>query len=335
MKSADVLIEASTGKRLERKGLSDSELWKSNPKLVIAHISGFGQTGDPAYVRRASYDPIAQAFGCTMRMNGIPGHPSLPAMVFPGDYSAAFYAFSMTLAALLKRQETGIGESIDVAQFEALIRLQANYPYDYWRFGRDYVKEGPHSLICALYGTYAASDGKELYVLFLGPGVLRVGLPLIGLEYGNDLFPEGSGLIPYGTKSADVAEEAFARFLSQHTAEEAELVLSEGGVPCSTLMDYEKARTDPHYLARGVIDCWSATDKDGTKLPGVKIVPEIANHTVRYASMFGICLSSVRLKSMMLNSKKCAACTRSTLTSSKLCFWRVRTLLEEARAMEF
>lgn len=88
IETADVLIEASVGGRFERAGLGDDVLWGRNPRLVIAHVSGFGQTGDPLYVRRASYDPIAQAFGCAMRMNGLPGQPSMPAMPFPGCTAA-------------------------------------------------------------------------------------------------------------------------------------------------------------------------------------------------------------------------------------------------------
>ena len=280
LKTTDVLIEASVGGRFDKYGLSDETLWEVNPGLVIAHISGFGQTGVPEYVRRASYDPIAQAFGCVMRMNGLPGQPSAPAMVFPGDYSSAFYAFSMSLAALLKRQETGKGESIDVAQFETLMRMQSQYAIGGWTYGEEYVKEGNHSLICALYGTYTCKDGEEVYVLFLGPGVLKVGLPLIGLEYGSELFPEGEGIIPYGSHAADVAEEAFAKFLSEHTAEEVEDILANSGVPCSRLMGYADAARNPQYQARGVMETWP-TVNGKKELTGVKVVPELKNNPGR------------------------------------------------------
>lgn len=276
IETTDVLIEASTGGRFERNGLGDEVLWERNPGLVIAHISGFGQTGDPAYVKRASYDPIAQAFSGTMRMNGFPGMPSLPAMVFPGDYSASFYAFGMTVAALLKRTQTGKGESFDIAQFETLLRTQSQYPTDYWHYGADYVKEGSHSLICALYGTYECADGEEVYVLFLGPGVLKAGLPLIGLEYGSELFPEGEGIIPHGSYAADVAEAAFAEFISTRSAAEVEDILANGGVPCSRIMDYEALRNHPHCQARGIIAQWPSSDGSDV-IPGVKVVPETTN----------------------------------------------------------
>jgi len=277
IETADVLVEASVGGRFAKIGYDDQRLWELNPGLVITHISGFGQTGDPAYVSRASYDPIAQAFGCVMRMNGLPGQPSAPAMPFPADYAAGMFAFGMANAALLKRQQTGRGESIDVAQFELMMRLQANYPTDFYRYGLDYTKEGNHSRICAMYGTYTAADGEEVYVLVLGAGVVPKVLALLDLEYGGELFPQGSTYVPVDTEAAEALEAAFAEFLSIHTAAEIEQIFAAAGVPCSRLMDYQAARTHPHYLARGVITEWLATDGH-TRIPGVKVVPEVAGH---------------------------------------------------------
>lgn len=275
--TADVLIEASVGGRFDRIGLSDETLWESNPGLVVVHISGFGQTGVPEYVTRGSYDPIAQAFGCAMRMNGLPGQPSAPAMPFPADYAAAFYAFGMANAALLRRAKTGEGESIDVAQFEAMMRLQANYPHDYLRYGMDYVKEGNHSRICALYGTYEACDGEEIYILMLGPGAVKKTLGVLGVPYGTEDFPEGSTFVPVNTPQADIVEAKFAEYLSTHTAAEAEGELAALGVPCSRLMDYEQAREHPHYQARGVFTSWLGAD-ESTEVKGVKVVPELSKN---------------------------------------------------------
>jgi L-carnitine CoA-transferase len=280
LETTDVLIEASVGGRFARIGLGDDVLRAVNPRLVVVHISGFGQSGDERWVHRASYDPIAQAFGCAMRMNGLPGTPSSPAMPFPADYTAAFFAFGMANAALLRRQVTGRGESIDVAQFEAMMRIQANYPTDYLRYGIDYVKEGDRSRICALYGTYRCADGDEVYVLALGAGVLRRLLPVLGLEQGSDLFPDAMTFIPVDTPAARQVEEAFAGYLSARTAQQVEDELAAIGVPCSRLMDYEAAVRNPHYRARGVFTQWTASD-GVTQVPGVKVVPEVAGHPGR------------------------------------------------------
>lgn len=275
--TTDVLIEASVGGSFDRAGLTDDLLWQYNPKLIIVHISGFGQTGVPEYVSRASFDPIAQAFGCVMRMNGINGQPSVPAMPFPGDYTASFYAFGMSLAALLKSKETGKGESIDLAQFELLMRIQSNYPTDYLRFGKDYIKEGPHSRICAGYGTYKCMDGQEIYILFLGAGSVERGLDVLGLKYGTEEFPAGSSLVPIESPGAKILEEALEQYLSCHTAEEAEAAFCAARVPCSRLMNYEGAASHPHYLAREVFTEWKAAD-GVTNIPGVNVMPKLKNN---------------------------------------------------------
>lgn len=277
IETTDVLIEASVGGSFDKAGLSDQTLWEHNPGLVIVHISGFGQTGDPSYVKRASYDPIAQAFGCAMRMNGVEGIPSMPAMPFPGDFSAAFYAFGMSLAAIYKRQQTGKGESIDIAQYELMMRLQSNYPTDYLRYGLDYIKEGPHSRICAGYGTYQCMDGEEIYILLLGGGAVERGLGVLGLSYGSEDFPAGSSLVPVNTPAGDKVEAALRAFVSTHTAEEAEAIFCAARVPCSRLMNYEQAKTNPQYVARQVFTTWTAADGK-TQIPGVNVMPKLANH---------------------------------------------------------
>lgn len=277
LEKTDVLIEASVGGSFEKAGYSDRILWERNPGLVIAHISGYGQTGLPEYVHRASFDPIAQAFGCAMRMNGVDGIPSIPAMPFPGDYTAAFYAFGMSLAALYKRQQTGKGESIDIAQFELMMRIQSNYPTDYLRYGLDYIKEGPHSRICAGYGTYKCMDGEEIYTLFLGSGAVERGLGILGLEYGSEDFPAGSSLVSINTPAGDKLEAALEAYVSTHTAEEVESAFCAARVPCSRLMDYEQAKNNPQYIAREVFTTWSAADGK-TRIPGVNVMPKLKNN---------------------------------------------------------
>lgn len=295
IEKTDVIIEASIGGSFARAGFSDETLWERNPRLVIAHISGFGQTGVPEYVNRASYDPIAQAFGCAMRMNGMEGLPSFPAMPFPGDFSAAFYAFGMSLAAVLKSKETGKGESLDIAQYELMVRLQANYPTDYLRYGLDYVKEGPHSRICAGYGTYKCMDGNEIYTLFLGAGAVERGLGIIGLEYGSADFPAGSTLVPLYQRNASgeilvdengekimtpqgaKVEAALNAYVGSHTAEEVEAAFCAARIPCSRLMNYEQAKNNPQYIAREVFTTWTAADGK-TQIPGVNIMPKIKNN---------------------------------------------------------
>ena len=172
LKQADILVDGFRGGQMAKWGMTDEALWEVNPKLTIAHISGFGQTGDPAYVSRASFDGIGQAYGCFMEMNGYPDR--LPVLAFPqvSDYYAGFMASIGALAGYINAQRTGKGDSVDVAQYEAMLRCEGFYALNYLNTGALPVREGSHSTSSAGYGTYICQDGVPIYTLILGPGVV-------------------------------------------------------------------------------------------------------------------------------------------------------------------
>ncbi len=272
IEDADIFIEASKGGQYEKWGLSDEVLWEVNPKLVIVHMSGFGQTGLPEYISRASYDPIAQAFGGYMQLNGFPDRPPIPAFPVVSDYLTALFATTSALAAFHHSNKTGKGESIDIAQYEVLLRVSSTNPIEYFNTGKIPSREGNHSVICAGYGSFKCKDDKEIYTLILGPGVVKAALPLLGLEYGSELFPEGTFFAMMGTPEGELLEEKLKEFCSSRTAIEVSNIFNENGVPCSAIYDYEMALNDPQYQAREAFIEWE--DIDGDIIQGVNIVPK-------------------------------------------------------------
>ncbi len=64
----DIWMESSKAGTYAQWGLDDATVLAANPGIVITHVSGYGQTGHPDYLKRASYDPIGQAFGGTMSL---------------------------------------------------------------------------------------------------------------------------------------------------------------------------------------------------------------------------------------------------------------------------
>ena len=70
METTDIFIEASKGPAFARRGITDEVLWQHNPKLVIAHLSGFGQYGTEEYTNLPAYNTIAQAFSGYLIQNG-------------------------------------------------------------------------------------------------------------------------------------------------------------------------------------------------------------------------------------------------------------------------
>lgn len=272
---ADIFIEASRGGTYEKWGLTDEVMWEANPKLVIVHISGFGQTGLPEYVSKASYDPIAQAFGGMMQLNGMPDDPPMPSMMSVADYYTGYMALSAALAAVIKARRTGKGESLDIAQYEACFRSQTQRPMDWFVDRKPFVKEGHRNYMTAGWGAYQCKDGEYVYMLFLGTGVMRGGLPLLGLEYGSEEFPESKHFALIGTEGGRLLDEAIENFCAQRTSEEAEKAFQDAGVPCSRIMTYQAIEEHPQYAARDSIIEWDAVD--GRRLKGPGIFPKMKN----------------------------------------------------------
>lgn len=274
LKTADILMDGFRGGQMAKWGMSDEELWKVNPRLVISHISGFGQTGEPSYVSRASFDGIGQAFGCMMDMNGYPDR--LPVLAFPqvSDYYAGFMASLGALAAYIGVQHTGEGDSVDVAQYEAMLRCEGFYAGNYLNTGALPVREGSHSTTSAGYGTYICKDDVPIYTLILGPGVVKKALAVFGLEYGSYLFPVGIPVIAFDSDAGRSLEEAMERYFASRTADEAERELLAAGVPCSRIYTFAMAEKDPQYIARESFTSWKSS-YDDSEIRGVNVVPKL------------------------------------------------------------
>lgn len=280
LKRSDILMEGFRGGQLEKWNMSDETLWEVNPRLTIVHISGFGQTGDPDYVKRPSFDGIGQAFGCMMEMNGYPDR--LPVLAFPqvSDYYAGFTASLGALAGYINAQKTGRGESVDVAQYETMLRCEGFYAVGYLNEGTLPVREGSHSTSTAGYGTYICADGVPLYTLVLGAGVLRNACELLGLEYGGKTIPEGLAGIPSSFEAAPILEKALERYFGLHTAAEAEKEFLEHGIPCSRIYTLPMAEADSHYKARESFTEWKTAYGEDT-IRGVNVVPKLKNNPGR------------------------------------------------------
>lgn len=279
LQDTDILIESSKGGQWQKWGITDEVLWSYNPQLVIAHLSGYGQMGDPDYVTKGAYDPICQAFSCMMHLNGFADRAAVVAREITTDYYAGLVALGVALAAVMKAKETGKGESLDVAQFEVAFRLQNQRPMDWLNRGVKSVRTGNHNDVTAGWGAYACKDGNDVYMMFLGPSVMKKALPLFGYEFGSELFPADKNYVALDSAGGKMLEEKLMELCAAHTAQEVEAILTKAGVPCSRIMDYQMAAQHPHYQARESITEWEAVD--GRKLKGPNIVPKLKNYPGR------------------------------------------------------
>lgn len=272
IKWADIWFESSKGGTYAKWGLTDEVILAANPKIVIVHVSGFGQKGDPTYVNRASYDAIGQAFGGYMAINGFPEpNPPMRANPYTCDYITALNGAWAALAAYNHAKETGKGEVIDIAQFEVMMKIQLHYPMTFFQEGKLLKRNGNADPKFAGYSVYKCKDGNYVFIGMVGGGPLKKGLKLIGIN-GDPDFPDGMQLALQGTPAGTKLTAGIEAFCAEHDAEEVDKIFMENGVPCSTIYTVELAEKNSHYQAREVFAEWE--DPQYGKVKGVNILPK-------------------------------------------------------------
>jgi L-carnitine CoA-transferase len=102
---------------------------------------------------------------------------------------------------------------------------------------------------------------------------MRRGVRLLGIE-DPELFPPSVHSAPKGSPSGSALEQAVRQFCASRHAAQVQEELNAGGVPCSEIYTYERARNDSHYQARQVFTTWSSVS--GNRLEGVDVIPRFS-----------------------------------------------------------
>ncbi|HEY0187941.1 MAG TPA: L-carnitine CoA-transferase [Cellulomonas sp.] len=279
VKDADILVESSKGPTWARRGLTDEVLWQHNPRLVIVHVSGFGQYGVEARVNRAAYDLTVQAYSGYLAQNGTPEQP-MAAVPYVGDYFTSLMVTSSALAALHKARATGQGESVDVAMYEVLMRVGAYYLVDYLNEGTTYPRPGArHPNLCAI-GEYRTADG------FIGLCVYGVKqnkylLERIGLGdlWGTEEYPEDTSALWLDGPKAALIEQRLEEFCLTQESLALEEELSAVGVAANAVLEFDQLLAEEHVAQREAIVEWETLA--GEPVKGVGIVPKFARNPGR------------------------------------------------------
>ena len=98
-------------------GLDAESLRKRYPKLIVATISGYGETGP--YAKMKAYDLLVQAETGLCSVTGTPDGPGRVG-VSVCDIAAGCYTYMAILEALIERSTTGIGKSVSISLFDGM-----------------------------------------------------------------------------------------------------------------------------------------------------------------------------------------------------------------------
>jgi crotonobetainyl-CoA:carnitine CoA-transferase CaiB-like acyl-CoA transferase len=157
VKDADVVVENFRPDVKERMGIAYEALSAVNPRIILASISGFGQSGP--YRMRAGFDQIAQGMGGLMWVTGMPGSGPMRAGIAVADSSAGVYAATGILIALAERERSGRGQWVQASLLEAQIAMMDFQAARYFIDGVAPGQAGNDHPYSTPMGVFQTSDG--------------------------------------------------------------------------------------------------------------------------------------------------------------------------------
>jgi crotonobetainyl-CoA:carnitine CoA-transferase CaiB-like acyl-CoA transferase len=250
-READALVENFRPGTLEKWHLGPAELWEANPKLVIARVSGYGQTGP--YAARAGFASVAEAMGGIRYINGFPGEPPPRVHLSLGDSFAAMFAALGILAALHWRDGLGggRGQVIDVSLMEACFSFLESTVPEYDRLGIVRQPGGTSLKGVAPSNIFKSKDDKWIVIAANQDNVFR----RLAAAMGQ---PELATDERYATHLArgDNQEELdgiIAIWAAARDAAEIDAILNEAGVICGPIYTIADIFEDPQFRAREML----------------------------------------------------------------------------------
>lgn len=253
IKECDVWIENIVW--IEKLGLTDEMLLEVNPKLVICHVSGFGTPGfggEPAYLNRACYDPLAQAESGWCLLQGFPDKPPYYAQQYIGDYLSGLFAVNGILMALRHVEKTGKGQVVDATLVESFMRvMDDNFVlWDQERIQKQ--RQGVKQLTYQPAGIFETKDGKFINLGTYGKGPYEKVMKAFGFDLDKYSY-EAAGGSAEALQSPEGKEldQMFADYFMSHTADEAIEVLLENKLGAAVIKDCKDVMEEKHWQERG------------------------------------------------------------------------------------
>lgn len=155
---ADIIVENFRKGTLERWGLGYDVLAAVNPRLILVRLTGFGQTGPNSH--RPGFGTLAEGYAGYAYVTGYPDRPPLLPGFGLADDSAGLMAAYLAMVALRERDQSGVGQVVDLGIYEPLFTLLGPQVVDYDQLGLVQERNGSRLPFTAPRNTYRTRDGK-------------------------------------------------------------------------------------------------------------------------------------------------------------------------------
>ena len=246
--TADILVENFKPGTIEKWGLGPDLLHAENPGLIIARMSGYGQTGP--YSDRAGFGGIGEAMGGWRYIVGEPDRPPSRMGVSIGDTLTASFGCMGVLAALHVRQASGKGQIVDAALYESVLQVMESLVPEYDRMGLIRERSGSFLPGIAPSNVYACKDGE--YMIGANKDSLwkRLAEAMGRPELGND--PRYATHLARGENQIEL-DALINDWSKTLTIAEVDDLMIAHSIPAGRVYRVPEMLADPHFAAREAI----------------------------------------------------------------------------------
>jgi crotonobetainyl-CoA:carnitine CoA-transferase CaiB-like acyl-CoA transferase len=266
---SDIWIESSRPGTYDKLGLSDEEVWRSNPRLTIVHVSGYGRSGQPDRLRTPSYDLTAQAYSGYLSLQGKPDpDPPMRSGTAINDTVTGLAAATAGLMGYVHANRTGRGQSVDVAQYEIFFILLENLAIDYFVRG---VVRGRYGLGHARLHPYDVHQAQDGWVVVAAP-TPEAWRRLKGVIGFTDPAYDDRD---YRLAHREPVDRAIAEFCHSRTRDELEEVGRTHDVAITRVFDIADIARDAHFREREMFLEWN--DPIAGRVKGAGVAPKFSS----------------------------------------------------------
>jgi crotonobetainyl-CoA:carnitine CoA-transferase CaiB-like acyl-CoA transferase len=242
---ADILIENFRPGALEGWGLDPLALRQDNRRLIVVRMSGYGQDGP--YASRTGFGGIGEAMGGWRAIVGEPDRPPSRMGVSIGDALAATYGCMGALAALHHREQTGEGQIVDSALYEAVLQVMESLVPEYAVAGVTRERSGAILPGIAPSNVYRCKDGEYMIGANNDAIFARLAVAMGQPELGQD--PRYQKHAARGGRQIEL-DQRIEAWTSTLSVDAVEALMLEHAVPAGRVYKPAEMLADPHFAAR-------------------------------------------------------------------------------------
>ena len=245
---ADVFVQSLRAGAAEELGLGYARVAALQPRLVYCSVTAFGTEGP--LKDRPGYDPLMQAYGGIMSINGHPDQPPARVPVSVVDMGTGMWAVMGILAALRERDRTGRGALVTTALFDTALAWSVFQMSHYFATGEVPRPQGSGTAMIVPYEAFPVVDGWVMIAAGSDALFVKATAALEVPELARDpRFVDN----PRRVEHRVALQEALARVTRALTAEELLGRLQRAGVPSARVSTMDQVATEPQTEASGML----------------------------------------------------------------------------------